>query len=908
VVECRFFGGLTEAETAAALGVTARTVTRDWVKARGWLYQALTDDAAEGPRDADGAAAHATPGPTPASGRWRVIQRLVDGALDLPPAERAAYLSQACGPDAELYDSAARLLDACERADRAAGAGGLLGAPASAFAAPLLAELAGQDAARADARRAALADALRAAVAGRYAVERELGRGGMATVYLARDLRHDRVVAVKVLARDDIAPTGAERFLQEIRTAARLTHPHVLGVHDSGEAAGLLYYVMPYVEGETLRARLTREGALPLADAARLVRELADALAYAHARGIVHRDLKPENVLLSGGHAVVADFGIAKALAAATQGGTPRGTPGGALTSAGVALGTPAYMAPEQAVGDAATDHRADLYALGVVAYEALAGAHPFGARPPQALVVAHLTETPAPLGARRADAPPALVALVTRLLAKDPAARPQSAAEVLRALEGASASPAGTASRGWGRLRAAAAALLVAAGVGGYAVWGGVPGNFRAGAAPAPAAIRTVAVLPFVNTGGTAADDYFSDGLTDELAHALARLPGLRLAGRTSSYAFKGKAVAAQEIGRVLDVGALVVGTVRRAGDRLRVTTQLVSAADGKVLWDSVYESRSGDVFAVQDEVTRAVVAAIAPALDGRGARALTADVGRGTTDQAAYDLYLKGRYHWLARGAANLDSSIRYFRQAVDRDPTFARAHAGLALAYGALSAYVPDPTDSAMALLAASARRAAALDSTLADAQIALGMALARELRFADAEARYHAALALEPSNVMGHHGLGLLLLSVGRTDEAVAELRRATQLDPLAKSAGSAAALALIAARRFPEAEAASRRVLALDSTFPLALSNLGLAQTFGGQPDSAVRTLEHGTRVHPDDPRQASALVLAYAAAGRWADAERMRSELRRPGVTGPGASRRRSRSWSSATASRSCGC
>ena len=258
----------------------------------------------------------------------------------------------------------------------------------------------------------------------------------MATVYLARDLRHERAVAVKVLARDVVAPRRRRAI-----PAARSGPPPgsrirtCCGVHDSGDADGLLYYVMPYVEGETLRARLAREGALPLADAVRLVRELADALAYAHAHGVVHRDLKPENVLLSGGHAVVADFGIAKALAAATHDGA---APRAGLTSAGVALGTPAYMAPEQAVGDAATDHRADLYALGVVAYEALAGAHPFGARTPQALVAAHLTEAPAPLGARRTDTPPALAALVMRLLAKDPAARPQSADAVLRALDDA--------------------------------------------------------------------------------------------------------------------------------------------------------------------------------------------------------------------------------------------------------------------------------------------------------------------------------------------------------------------------------------------------------------------------------------------------------------------------------------
>jgi serine/threonine protein kinase/TolB-like protein len=837
------------------------------------------------PADADGAARPA-PASAVSSDRWRAIQRVVDGALDLPPAARAAYLDTACGSDSALREDTTRLLDACERAERADG---LLAAPAVAFAAPMLADLALHDAARAEERRGSLADALRSVLSGRYVIERELGRGGMATVYLARDVRHDRAVAVKVVERN-VAPTGAERFSREIRTAARLTHPHVLGVHDSGEADGLLYYVMPYVEGETLRARLAREGALPLADAVRLVRELTDALSYAHGRGVMHRDLKPENVLISGGHAVVADFGIAKAIAAATNDGSARGV---GLTSAGVALGTPAYMAPEQAVGDAATDHRADLYALGVIAYEALTGTHPFGARSAQAFVAAHLTEPPPPLGHKRADTPPALSALVMRLLAKDPAARPQSATAVLQLLNDAPATPTGRPPKARRSTLVAFAVLFLAAGMGGYVMWRrnatsdsdsrSLSARYGAVAATGAVPIRTVAVLPFENTGGTAADDYFSDGMTDELAHALARIPGLQLPGRTSTYTFKGKAAAAQEIGRVLDVQALVSGTVRRGGDRLRVATQLVSTSNGKVLWDSVYESRSSDVFAVQDEFTRAIVMAIAPALGSRTANGLPPDAARGTTDQEAYDLYLKGRYFWLNRDAANNTQAIAYFRQAVARDPAFARAHAGLALAYATLSVYVAGAIDSTMALQTASARRAIALDSTLADAQVALGLALELRLKFRDAKARYRAALALEPSNVMAHHALGFVHLITGRTDEAVVELRQASQLDPLAKSAGSAFAYALFFARRFRESEAASRRTLTIDSTFTLAISGLGFAQMFGGQPDSAVRTLERGMQLHPNSPGLRAPLLFAYAAAGRWADAERIRAQLRRPG-------------------------
>jgi len=657
----------------------------------------------------------------------------------------------------------------------------------------------------------------------------------------------------------------------------------VLGVHDSGETGGLLYYVMPYVDGETLRQRLTREGALPIGDSVRLMRELADAVAYAHTRGVMHRDLKPENVLLSAGHAVVADFGIAKALAAATQDGSAAVA---GLTSTGMAVGTPAYMAPEQVVGDATMDHRADLYSLGVISYEMLTGNHPFAGRTAQSIAAAHLTETPAPLAERRKDVPPALAAIVMRLLAKDPAARPQSADEVVRALDGiTTTSIAPVRSRRDARVEImSAAALLLVATLGGYSWWRG-----KTPRAAAPAAIRAVAVLPFINTSGSPDDDYFSDGLTDELAHALARVPGLRLAGRTSTYAFKGKSVPAAEMGKALGVGAIVEGTVRRAGERLRVTTQLVSAADGTVLRDSVYERRSHDVFAVQDSLTRAVVASLASTLGERGARAesraspVVAYVGRGTTDAEAYELYLKGRYYWHERGAANVARSIEYFKQAIARDPTFARAYAALAFAYDVYGIYVSDPADSLTPLVKASAQRALTLDSTLADVQTAMAIARNHDHRFRDAESHYRAAIAAEPSNDFAHHTFGMMLVIVGRTDEGIAELRQATKLDPLAKSAGIAQAEGLIDARRFRESEQESRRILAIDSTFPLAISSLGLAQAFDGQADSAVHTLERGARLYPDLLTVRGRLLFAYAVAGRWDDVERMRATLRRPG-------------------------
>ena len=827
-----------------------------------------------------------------AARRWAEVRARAEAALLQPVAARAAFLDDACGDDLALRAEVDAQLDACERV---AGSAPFLAEPAAAFAAPLIHAVASGADADVVCGSTGVEAALRSALAGRYDVERELGRGGMATVYLARDLRHERRVAVKVLDPKLRAAMSIERFLHEIRVTAGLTHPHILALHESGESDGLLYYVMPYLSGETLRTWLTRDGALPEAGAVRVIRDLAEALACAHGHGVVHRDLKPENVLISGGHAVVADFGIAKAVAAATQDSPAREAPPPSdISLAGVTLGTPAYMAPEQAVGDSATDHRADLYALGVVAYEVLAGTRPFGGRTPQELVAAHLTELPPPLETRRADISPAFAGLVMRLLAKSPTDRPQSADEVLRALDAISESrsaappPASVSTRRnrRGALLALATLVLLAATAAGYGISrrsapAAGDASRDVGAGTTASAVHTLAVLPFVNTSGDSADDYFSDGMTDELAHALARVPGLRVAGRMSSYTFKGKTATAQEIGRVLDVAAFIGGTVRRAGERLRVTTQLVSTRDGKVLWDSVYESRSGDVFAVQDSLTRAVVAAMVPALGVRAERDDRAD--RGTSDEEAYELYLKGRYLWHERGAENVSRAITYFQQAIGRDPTFARAYAALALAYNVLGVYVADPSDSTTPLIQASARRAVTLDSTLSDAQLATAFALQRDFHFEEAESHYRAALRIEPSNQYAHHSFGAMLTAIGRTDAAIQEERLATRLDPLAKSAGTMLAEALIDARRFGEAADEARRILAIDSTFSLGIFSLGLAQAFGGQPDSAVRTLERGVRLYPTMLNMQGRLLFAYAAAGRWDDVKRMRSALRHPG-------------------------
>ena len=520
---------------------------------------------------------------------------------------------------------------------------GILDAPAAEFAAPIVAELAAHDAMNHDAQRAALGESLRVALAGRYAVERELGHGGMATVFLARDPRYDRAVAVKVLERDVVAPNGVERFLHEIRIAAGLTHPHVLAVHDSGEVDGLLYYVMPYVDGETLRARLTRDRPLPVADAVRLLRELADALAYAHAHGVVHRDLK------AGERAALRRSCDRRRFwnrESAARRDRRRREGCGRTTSRGIALGTPAYMAPEQAVGDSATDYRADLYALGVVGYELLAGQHPFGTRGAQALVTAHLTETPAPLRARRADVPQPLESLILQLLAKNPADRPQSAAEVLRALDGLSSATVDARARSSRRRTTLAVLTVLVVVVAAAAAIRAYTSLHTSGGDERP----SVAVLPLVSTSGDSAGKVFGDELADELIGSLGKVAGLRVAGRQSTFALRDKQLSPRAIADSLGVKSVVTGSVRRAGGRLKINVELVRASDAEVLFREEYDRALADVFAVQEEIARAVVDKLRVRLVAGTQRAPL--IKRSTANLDAYDSYSTGRYILNNRG----------------------------------------------------------------------------------------------------------------------------------------------------------------------------------------------------------------------------------------------------------------
>jgi len=725
---------------------------------------------------------------------------------------------------------------------------------------------------------------LSTALADRYRVVRELGAGGMATVYLVHDLKHDRDVALKVLHPELGAAIGAERFLREIRVAASLHHPNVVPLYDSGEADGTLYYVMPVAGEESLRDRLLRNGALPVAEAVRLAREVATGLDYAHRHGVVHRDIKAENVLLHEGHALIADFGIAKALTAAR---TQEGGAATTLTQAGGSIGTPAYMAPEQAVADT-VDHRTDLYAWGLLTYELLTGAHPFARHiTPQALITAHLTETPPPF--KESDnVPPALAALVMQCLEKDPSRRPDSAGAVLASLEAAatSSTPAPAApstaptvratARGPRRRTVVEVAIAAAVMLIGLTAWLARDGR-RATAATAPAE-ESLAVLPLANLSGDKADDYFGIGLAEEITRALAK-NGVRVIGRVSAATLQAKGLDERAIAKELGVSSLLTGAVQRAGGQLRINMTLVSASDGAVRWTEKYDRPIANVFAVQDEIARTV----AGTLLGSLRRSTSVARNRAeTSDPQAHALFLQGQLLFNRRGAPALRQAIALFEEASARDPRYARAQASLAMALAVLPAYVPDSATTLATSAVAAAHRAIAMDSTIAESYAALGYAYALLGELQLAEDSYRRALALDSTLATAWGWYGLQANRLGDYRAAHERMRRALALEPASLIARAWEAQVLLLERRYAAADSVTSVTLAMDSTFMLAYSWRANALMGLGKAAEAVALLEpRVAALSKGKPEEVhGVLAYAYARAGRQRDARALLESMR----------------------------
>ena len=720
-----------------------------------------------------------------------------------------------------------------------------------------------------------LGDRLQTALGDAYTIERELGGGGMSHVFLATERRLDRQVVIKLLPPDVAGGVSLDRFNREIQLVARLQNPHIVPVITAGEADGVPFFTMPFVEGRSLRDTLASGTRISITEGANILRDVATALAYAHERGIVHRDIKPDNVLLSGGAAVVTDFGVAKAISTARAGGAP----GGSLTQIGFSLGTPLYMAPEQAAADPSTDHRADIYSFGIMAYELFAGTPPFAGRSPAALLAAQMTETPPLLSVARPDAPVPLVELVRRCLEKDPAKRPQTAAEVVQGLDQALVSSGQLALGAGAAVMAPAPATnrnvlaLVFGAMFVIAATAGLLISRRGGrdATSAADVPRSVAVLPLENVGGSDSDRYFSEGITDELTGALGKVPGLRVASRTSVFALRSKGMDAQQIAKTLKVSSLLEGTIRRSGERLRVTAQLTNASDGLALWSDTYERQMKDVFQVQDDIASRIAGALrvalAPAPNGKtGLPAGTAPAG--TEDLAAYDLYLRGRYFWHQRGNDALHRAAEYFGQAIDRDPTFARAYAGLADALGLLPIYGTTPADSAFPLARRAAEKALALDSSLAEAHTTLGLILKSTGEWEPAAGELRRGIALDTTYATGHQWYAEVLIITGRVREAVTELERARELEPLSPVINAELGYTLGLAGRYQEGTLAGQRAVELDSTLWTGHAFLAFTRLFAGDYPAAVTGFRRAVRLGQGLDPLVGALAFSLAKTGQ----------------------------------------
>jgi serine/threonine protein kinase/tetratricopeptide (TPR) repeat protein len=646
---------------------------------------------------------------------------------------------------------------------------------------------------------------LNAALGGHYAVEREVGRGGMATVYLAQDLRHNRPVAIKVLHAHLAESLGPERFLREIQIAGRLQHPHIVPMYDSGRADDLLYYVMPFVEGESLRQRLQRQHHLSIEDAVQIARAVAAALDYAHRQQVIHRDIKPENVMMHDGEAVVTDFGIAKAISAAAS---------NSLTQTGMAVGTPSYMSPEQASGEIEIDGRADVYSLGAMLYEMVTGSAPFTGPNMQAVMAKLFMEQAPPVRDARPDAPEFLDHAITKSLAKTPAARFATASQFAQALTW----PSGTST----------------------------PPETKANT-------KSIAVLAFSDMSPQHDQDFFCEGIADEIINALSKVNALRVASRTSSFAFKGKSEDISEIGRKLRVATVLEGSVRKAGDRLRVTAQLVNVADGYHLWSERFDRQLEDVFAIQDEIAGSIVKALRLVLSEDEKRALEKSP---TVNVQAYEFYLRGRQYFHQWSRTSIQYARRMFERAIEIEPEYALAYTGIADCCSFLYMYW-DGSKSNLDGADAASRRALELDPTLAAAHASRGFALSLSRRYSEARPEFERALELDPKLFEAYYLFARACLQEGKLDEAATYFAKAAEARP----------------------EDYQAMLLA---TAPL--KGLGREQDALDNIHRAMQRLDRHLELHPDDPR---ALYLGAGALMQLGQRDRALEWVRRAHDSNP---------------------
>ncbi len=700
-----------------------------------------------------------------------------------------------------------------------------------------------------------------------YTIERELGGGAMSHVFVVTDRALGRRLVVKIPPIAAAGSLSVERFEREIQVAARLQHPHIVPLIAVGiTTGGARYYTMPFVPGESLRNRMQR-GRLPVAEAIRVLRDVASALAYAHRQGVVHRDIKPENVLLHDDAAVVTDFGIAKAKEL-LRGVDVAGA--GTLTAAGMSLGTPLYMAPEQATGDE-IDQRVDIYAWGMMAYELLSGAHPFAEKATaQQIIAAQITEAPSPLTAP--NLPPEVVALVMRSVAKNAGDRPKSAADVVKTLDAAARDQGETikinasglsrtsprnARRRW--TASALGAIVLTALI--VAAARRVSG--RGGAAAS--AKSTLAVLGFLNESRDSAFDYLAEGLSDELRSRLTGIPNLAIKGAASSAPFVGR-VDPRDVGKKLGVTHVIVGTVRRTGNQVHVTAELDDAGTGDALWSETFDRDVHELASLRDSMAYQVM----DALQVRTAAGDVAD--HETKDFEAYDALLQGQH---AFSRLDFTHAAAHYRDATERDPSYARAWASLTIALASEPRNGHTPVDSALAAARVTLARATALDASSPLVRVADASVRVAAFDFRQAAAILADVVNRHPDDVLPMQLYVHVLGCLGRVSDALEIVERIRRIDPLNPFVYLAHEHTLTLLHRFDEAADEGRNDLEAHPGNVLAQRNLATAYAFLGKPDSAVRMMEAAWRGDSDAFASRGGLAFAYAAAGRWADVDRL---------------------------------
>ncbi|HET9276308.1 MAG TPA: protein kinase, partial [Gemmatimonadales bacterium] len=755
---------------------------------------------------------------------------LFEQALDRPAEERIRFVEDATGSDPALR---ARVL-AMLRADSEPHpildpTDGRPGAAGSDPASPL------------EGRRI-----------GPYTVIREIGRGGMATVCLASDPKHRRSVALKLLNAEASSALGSERFRREIEVVARLQHPHILPLYDSGEWEGRLFYVMPVVQGESLRERIARQGPLPVPMVRRITAEVGAALDYAHRQGVIHRDVKPANILLDDEHASLADFGIAH---------LARDDSDGELTTTGVIVGTPAFISPEQVLSEDDADARSDVYSLGCVVFTMLTGGPPFRADTAPGLLAQHLQAPVPSVRTARPELGPAVDEVLRRALSKERAGRYGSVREMVASLDGALAGGGDRRPGARTRVRAPAVALLVATMV----VLGLLAGRFLGGGDRAGGgAIPSIAVLPFTNLSGDPADEYFSDGMTEELTGALAQLGRIRVTPRTTAFAYKGRTGDLTRIGAELAVSRLLEGSVRRDANRVLVRASLYDAATGDLIWTDQYERDWGSMLALQAEIAGAIVEQLQlTLLPGERARL----AGRHTPNADAYDSYLRGRYFFDVRTAASLEQAVIHFRRALAIDSMYARAHAGLADSYSILAWTGSGVPTQLFAAAEGAARHALTLDSTLAEAHVSLAIIETfHRWNWAAADRATTRAIGLDSALASAWFFRAWHLVAQGRRAEAMAAIERARALEPLSLINNARVGTMLTWAGRLEAADSVLGRTLEIDPTYPVARVQRARVLSLQGRHAEAIGALP------PDSVRlgsfEAGIAGFVYARAGR----------------------------------------